>query len=246
MAAIAILAASMTLAAQEPTSALTTVSLRRNVSDSSNRSIEMRPGGRLIVTNNTVRNMLRNIERLQEFQLVGGPDWIATDRWDIQAVVDAGVTEIQAAALLKAFLVERFKLKLHTEQRDTPIYALVVLRPDRTLGPELRSSTIDCPTSKGQCGDSSGPGFIRVVGRPLDGILRTFERASGRMVVNRTALTGAYDFHLRWRPFDAPEVNPDLPALFTAIEEQLGLRLQADRAPVDVLVIDSAERPLED
>jgi uncharacterized protein (TIGR03435 family) len=246
-ATVALIAAAIPIVAAQQTafSPLTTVSIRRNVSDSPNANMQVRPGGRLFATNVSLRNMLRNIERLQESQLVGGPDWVATDRWDIVAVADTEVSEAQAVTLLKALLIERFKLKTHTETRDSPIYLLVLARADQVLGPELQRSTVDCPTAQGLCGDSSGPGTMRVVGRPIPNTLRMFERASGRTVIDRTGLTGAYDFTLRWRPFDAPDVNPDLPSLFTAVEEQLGLRLQPDRAPMDVLVIDSAQRPVE-
>ena len=247
LSAVALVAAATTVVlAQRPLPALTTIALRRNVSDSTFRNMEIRPGGRLAVTNTSLRIMLRNIERLQEYQLVGGPDWMATDRWDIVAVADGEVSEIQAAQMLKAFLVERFKLKMHAEKREVPVYSLVVARTDRMLGPDLRPSAVDCATSKGVCGDRSAPGEMHAVGRPIANVLRLLERVSGRMVLDRTGLTGAYDFSLRWRPDDLQEVNAGLPSFFTAIEEQLGLRLQPDRAPIDVLVIDSAERPVED
>lgn len=130
-ACLPVLAAVASLAAQTtPVQPLTTVSLKRNVSGSPNGNMEVRPGGRLFATNVTLRNMLRNIHRLQEYQLVGGPGWMATDRWDIVAVVEAEVTETQAVPLLKAFLIERFKLKMHTETREVPVYSLELARPD--------------------------------------------------------------------------------------------------------------------
>lgn len=246
-ACIPIIAAVASQAAQAPpVQPLTTVSIKRNVSGSPNSGMDVRPGGRLFATNVTLRNMLRNIDRLQEYQLVGGPNWIATDRWDIVAVAETEVTEAQAAQLLKQFLIQRFSLKMHTEQRDVPVYVLVIARPDGALGPGLRRSTVDCPTAGGLCGDGGGPGVMRVVGRPIANVLRRFEQASGRMVIDRTGLNGAYDFTLSWRPDDAADVNPDQPSLFTAVEEQLGLRLRPDRTPVDVLVIDSAEPPVVD
>lgn len=245
-ACLPVLAAVASLAAQTtPVQPLTTVSLKRNVSGSPNSNMEVRPGGRLFATNVTLRNMLRNIHRLQEYQLVGGPSWVATDRWDIVAVVEAEVTETQAVPLLKAFLIERFKLKMHTETREVPVYSLELARPDGAPGPELRRSTVECAVA-GNCGDGGGPGVLRVVGRPIPNVLRRFEQASGRMVIDRTGLTDAYDFTLRWRPDDAPDVNPDQPSFFTAVQEQLGLRLRPDRAPVEVLVIDSAELPAVD
>lgn len=245
-ACIPIIAAVASLAAQAPpVQPLTTVSIKRNLSGSPNSNMDMRPGG-LFATNVTLRQMVRNINRLQESQVVGGPDWTATDRWDIVAVADTDVTEAQAVQLLKQLLVQRFSLKTHTEKRDAPVYVLVIARPDGALGPELRRSTVDCPTAGGLCGDGGGPGVMRVVGRPIANVLRRFEQASGRIVIDRTGLNGAYDFTLNWRPDDAPDVNADQPSLFTAVEEQLGLRLRPDRTPMDVIVIDSAEPPVVD
>jgi uncharacterized protein (TIGR03435 family) len=207
--------------------------------------MEVRPGGRLLVTNVPLRIMVRNIFRLQDFQVVGGPDWIDRDRWDIVASTGTDVTEPEAAKLLERLLQDRFKLRTHVEKRDMPIYALVIARPDRGLGPQLVASTVDCAVAR-TCGDSTTPGMTRVVGRPISAVLRVFERLSGRSVVDRTGLTGQYDFTLRWRPDAAQDVNADFPSLFTAIEEQLGLKLQPERAAMDVLVIDAAERPVVD
>ena len=231
------------LPAQSPSFAV--VSVKRNLSDSQERSMTTRPGGRIAAINATLRVMIRNIYQLQEIQLVGGPDWVATDRWDIIASAERDLTDQQLVEMAKTLLAERFQLRMHVETRDMPVYALVMARPDRALGPRLRRSTVDCAVAK-TCGDRSSPGETQVVGRELSGLARLFERISGRIVVDRTQLAGPFDFTLRWRPDDNSGVNADQPSLFTAIEEQLGLKLQPDRQPIEVRVIDSVERAAED
>jgi len=164
-------------------------------------------------------------------------------------------------AMLRNLLLDRFKLVTRREARNMPTYALVLARNDRQLGPQLRRSTLNCeaqvaasrvpgstPGTVQQCGGRSGRGTIATFGVPLSSFAKSLSPAAGRFVFDATGLTDRFDLDLRWTP--DPEPGAAAPAdgvsLFTAIQEQLGLRLEPRQAPVDVFVIESAERPAED
>jgi len=179
---------------------------------------------------------------------------------------------MQMRAMLRTLLRDRFKLVTRTESRNRPIFALTVSRGNGRLGPKLRPTSPECaaagaalanaaPSPDGppdpsnpRCGTIAfSPGFLSGRG------VRTNQLANslggmpviGRAVTNRTALEGAYDFELRWSPpappgiRDAP-VESDAPEIFTALREQLGLKLESTRGPVDVLVIVTVEQPTPD
>jgi uncharacterized protein (TIGR03435 family) len=172
--------------------------------------------------------------------------------------------------MLRALLAERFKLAVHTETRDGPIYALVLSRADKTLGPELHRSDVDCaallaasarglplpqpPPGKMLCGITTNIGRISGGAQPLSRLAAQLSQQVQRVVIDRTGLTDVYDFILTYAPdrvpqaagADAPAVDPNLPSLFTALQEQLGLRLESTRGPVETLVVDHVERPAED
>jgi uncharacterized protein (TIGR03435 family) len=168
---------------------------------------------------------------------------------------------------LRNLLEERFKLKVHRETRDMDIYALVMARPGGAPGPGRKPTTQDCaaaaaaarrggppPTGKpGEpfCGIQGGPGKLRFGGLPAASLASAFSGPAGRMVVDRTGLTGSWDFELTYAiegrgGADAPPVDPNAPSFFTAVQEQLGLKLEPTKGPVDVLVIDSIEKAVED
>ena len=180
----------------------------------------------------------------------------------------------QTTLALRTFLTERFKLVTHRETRELDIYALVMARPGGKPGPALKSTSIDCsaeamaarrgappPPAQGgtqppNCGLQMSAGRIRFGGWPLTMFASSVSGQVGRQVVERTGLTGNWDFELTYAPdagrgltpagTDALPASPDGPSLFTAIEEQLGLKLQPMKGPVEVVVIDSIERPTPD
>jgi uncharacterized protein (TIGR03435 family) len=255
--------------AQRP--AFEVASIRRNVSVGQLSSIRGQPGGRITVTNHTLRNIIRNTNRLQSYQLVGGPDWIDRDRWDIVAKGAGDPSFEQLVAMMQTLLADRFKLVTHLETRDMPIYALMLARPDGRLGPRLKASTVDCaaiaadartqggtapppPGAGPRCGTNMSFGRMRSSAAPMTDVARNLSIAAGRTVLDRTGLTGIFDVDVTWKPdvpAGAPEASgnistDDAPSLFTALQEQLGLKLDAQRGPVEVLVIDSATRPMED
>jgi len=171
--------------------------------------------------------------RVKEFQVLGGPDWIATDHYDISARAPAGFIPIgpQMQPMLQALLADRFSLKLHRETRELPAFALVVGKG----GPKLTASAF------ADSRISVGHGIF--TGQKIDmaGLADALAMESDRTIVDRTGLGGEYDVTLKWTP-DAADSDPAAVPLFTAIQEQLGLKLEATKAPVEILVIDSAQK----
>jgi uncharacterized protein (TIGR03435 family) len=173
--------------------------------------------------------------------------------------------------MVRTLLADRFKLTVHDEVRDLPVYALVTARSDGRPGPQLRRVEVDCAAlyddgprpatpgpGKDACGAFRGLGTSRITGHAVTMLMlaNLVVRGSvGRMVLDRTGLSGAFDLDLEWTPertalsADASPGAPPAsegPSIFTALQEQLGLKLDSRRGPVDVLVIDHVERPTED
>ena len=201
------------------------------------------------------------------FDIVAKGDPESTTQFD----ADRRNVPSRAQAMLQSLLAERFKLETRVEARELPIYALVRGRADRKLGPALRPSTADCgdpsalrnaPTvsERPMCGIRMGGGAGTIVagGASMSQVANTLTIWVGRIVVDRTELAGAYDFTLTWTPDQLPQgfdkkvaaggiapADPNGPSIFTAIQEQLGLKLDSRKGPVDVLIITRAERPTE-
>jgi bla regulator protein BlaR1 len=257
-------------------------SVKPNKSNTANQGARMLPGGRIDITNMPLRTMIRMVygsEAIQTpGQIVGGPSWIGSDRFDIVAKAegDAGAVDAlgrpaRLLAMVKALLEERFKVKVHTEMRETQTYALVLSNKDGKPGPKLHESKANCyspasPPAQGQpldparlCGIRGGNGDVTALGATLAQMAQNFANypVVGRPVKDRTGLPGLYDWHLEFVPAFLNGPNPDSPPianpaadsgpnLFTAIQEQLGLKLQGEKAQVEYLVIDHAEQPTED
>jgi len=259
-------------------------SIKRNTSGTGNMTMQMAPGGRLNFVNMPARALIIRAYQLQQFQLIGGPAWLANDRFDIIAKAEGDATPPQTNLMLRALLADRFKLVVHTETRELPVYHLVKARPDGNLGPALKPAAVDCGAGRGRGGPPAGapggpgpvpgpaagaagcmmmigPGRITVGGQPLSALVNSLATQVGRPVYDKTGLTGSFDVALSFMaeagrggpagppPPGAPPLpppDPDAPSLFTALQEQLGLKLEAERGPVEVIVIDSVEQPTED
>ena len=200
------------------------------------------PPGRWQMINGPVASLIWTAYDTPVFELPGAPAWVHAERYDVVATHDANATREATTEMLRSLLADRFKLAVHYEKQNRPVYALVVARPGR-LGPGLTPSTLDCSAKDAACGMSLGGGVLRAVGQPL-GILSSAGRPDGRVIVDKTGLTGRYDFTLRYRLQPGP--NDDTPSIFTAVEEQLGLKLVPDTSPLDVVMVDHIERPTED
>lgn len=262
------------------------VSIRENRSGDLGQAMRRQPGGRIVINNVPLRTLIISAFGLQPQQLTGGPDWVDSARYDIaaQASGELGVTEPGTVGpsefMMQRMLTDRFRLAVHTEKRELPIYALTVARSDGRLGPRIRMAAIDCQAAMNEmlkraqgggappaapqrpdggpgCGMRMGPGSqLTAGGMSMPALARMLAVPVGRLVEDRTGLVGGFDFDLEFTidptlsgiPAGAPPpapANANAPSVFTALEEQLGLKLQADRAPVEVLVIDRVERPTE-
>ncbi len=186
--------------------------------------------------------------------LTGGPPWIDRERFDLEAKFDAAevpdaktLSFRQRADMLRALLEARFRLKVHRESKDFPVYHLVLGKSGPKLS-ETRPEDVYQGVSGANClFRRSRPGYIQAQGcapKDLEDLLRG---ASGRTVLDKTGMAGRYDFELRWAPENAAADSPEAsaPSIFTALQEQLGLRLEPASAALSVLVIDAAERPSE-
>jgi len=184
------------------------------------------------------------------------PEWVLTDRFDIQARGSGNPTKAQMRLMMQSLLADRFKLAIHFETREVPVFALVLAKPGKT-GPQLHPHTNEPPCSTASpCGrfDSlpNPPGQFRIGARDVTmgfiaNVLATSEL--GRPVLDQTRLTGNFDFTLEWTPNIpvSPDFIPDQsgPTYIEALKEQLGLKLESTRGPVQVPVIDHVERPDE-
>jgi len=227
----------------------------------------MQPGGRYTATNFTLRQLILQAYRVQPFQVSGGPGWLDTDRFDIVARADRTYTSTQVPSMVQRLLQQRFALVVHKERRDMPMYMLVVDRKDRRLGPRLRRSPVDCAArlASGQPPpppDESGkvpPCAIETrAGRHLIANGVTMTQLAGLLtfpahatVADSTGLSGGFDVEIEWTPDQPPAGTentpppPDAISLFTAVREQLGLKLDPHKGPVEMLVVDSASHPTE-
>ena len=202
-------------------------------------------GERFTATNVTVVQLLRSAYGVQEYQITGQPGWAGIDRFDITANLPSGAKPDQWSAMLQNLLSSRFGLRLHFEQRETDVYALRVANDGFELTPVDASR---CAPPKGRCGMSATPTKIVATGQSMQQLATRLSRSIGQTVVDRTGVSGIFDFSLEWTQddqFRSPGASAS-PAIFTALAEQLGLRLQSQRAPIDVLVIDRVERPTPD
>ena len=256
-------------------------SIRPNKSGDFSQFIRRQPGGRMTVTNMPLRVLITFAYQLQQQQLIGGPSWVANDRFDIVAKMEGDPAPVAPGAgpdplmlAMRTLLTERFKLVTHKETRDLDVYALTVARPDGKLGTAIKPSTTDCaalmagrrgggpppappdPNGPVVCGLRGNIGRISMGGFLVSEFARSLQGLAGRLVIDRTGLKGPYDLELTFqqdRPngplppgIELPPVDPNAPNLFTALQEQLGLKLESTKAPIEVLVIDSVEQPALD
>jgi uncharacterized protein (TIGR03435 family) len=231
--------------------------------------VQRQPGGRVTITNMTLRTLITFAYQISGNQLVGGPGWADRDGFDILARVGGNPTwgtpgsgySDPAQDAMQLLLADRFKLKFHREMREMDVYALVLARPG-IPGPALTRSTNDCkaraeqarqgkttPPQPGGAGPTpcsilGNAGRISFDGFGMPQVANMLIGQAGRIVVDRTGLSGSWQFILTFAPEGATDSNT--PSFFTALQEQLGLKLEATKTSVDVLVIDRAERPTPD
>ncbi len=230
-------------------------------------------GNRWSARNATISMLLMTLDNLSMEQIVGGPSWLHTERFDIIATAGEAGPDAHLTQMARQLLVDRFRLRTHIEQRPFNAYALVLARPDGRLGPGLRPNA-PCtaraearargvpppPVTPGpppQCGRASmrtveGVRQLRMTGQPIANLLTlTGARAAlGGLVVDRTGLTGTFDIDIDYVPLSVLTTSGDTAQLgssvVAAVEGQLGLTFERRREMMDVLVIDNLEMPEAD
>jgi uncharacterized protein (TIGR03435 family) len=242
-AVAALVAAAPGRAQERPTApAFEAASIKPNNSGDTARAFRIEPGGNLRAINVTVRHLMWNAYGVQDFQIIGGPSWAGTDRYDIVARTAGSPQPEELRPMLRALLAERFKLKVQQTTRELPIYVLVMARADAKPGPKLRAAEGPCATGGGSgCGAFVGAGTLRSRGLTMARLAGELTGHVSRPVRDQTGLAGAFDLELDW----APDFQADGASLFTALQEQLGLKLESRVGPVDIVVIESVERPID-
>jgi uncharacterized protein (TIGR03435 family) len=249
---------------------------------SNGTSIRVQPGGRLTVTNATLKMLMAVAYKVRDFQVSGGPGWTGTDRWNIEAKAEEGsVSELALSfdpavsnplmLMLQSLLQDRFQLKMHREAKEMPVYELAVAKG----GPRIKLSADQSPIVAPERGAplpprpqrggpmprgamAMGRGSFEAHGVPIANFIQGLSQQLGRPIIDKTGLKGFYDITLQWTPefgvglvkpggpdTDPPPADASGPSIFTAIQEQLGLRLDSAKGPVDVLIIDSVQKPVE-
>jgi uncharacterized protein (TIGR03435 family) len=219
-------------------------------------------------TGTTLQLLIRGAYDKQENEILGAPGWFSSDKYDIKAKIDDADIEAfkkldrdQANTMqdrmMQGMLADRFKLVLHHETREWPIYVLVVAKS----GSKLQDSKPE--NHKGGFSMRVSSTEMSAQGAPVSTIVRFLSGQLGHHVIDKTGLTGKYDYTLKWdREEDERNMSPEAsaggagsapsasdsngPSIFTALQEQLGLKLESQKGPVDVLVIDHAEKPTAD
>jgi uncharacterized protein (TIGR03435 family) len=250
---------------------LEVASIKPNVSGNQMGFTRVNSAGVFMGTNVATRGLILTAYGLHNSQLVGGPTWIGTDRFDVIAKPPEDVTHVQVSdfgsermqLMLRSLLAERFKFASHTEMKELPVFILTKARSDGKLGPSIRPTTADCaarelsttpppPLSRvGElptCTAMAGFGRYAAGNRPIAALVRFLQ--GDRLILDRTGLVGNFDLNLEFAPNQvaggsgsSASADSDRPSMFIALQEQLGLKLESATMPVPVLVIDHIDRP---
>jgi len=263
LAALPLLAVALSIAWAQPPAAATptpnfdVASIRPNTtsSDGHHHIYSDSAESHFRTVNLSIKDLIQFAYGLPDSQILGGPAWVDSAMYDIDAKSDAAVdaqlkalpsadARHQKQQMVQALLAERFGLKTHEETRQLPIFNLVVAKGGIKFEPKDNvGNTVD--TGRNRLHVSGMQNTVAILARELAQVM-------GRVVVDKTGVSGSYDLKLRWTPDNAPPPlingapDPDPPPdIFTAIQEQLGLKLESAKGPVPVLVIDQIDRPTE-
>jgi uncharacterized protein (TIGR03435 family) len=242
--------AAQSAAQPEVLPAFEVASVKRSAGDLSGRpnssTILTALPGRLVITNMTVRGMIRNAYGFfipKRDDVVGGPVWVDDDRWDVEATVAGDQAQARKLLMLRRLLAERFKLAVRPQMTRVDTYALLLDRRDGRLGPGLRAAP-ECVRVPGAasdsarpCGGRGGSGRVTGTGLTMARFAELLTSSAGRPVTDQTGLTGTFDVDVTW--------SQDV-SIFTALKEQLGLKLESGPSVTqESIVIDRVERPSE-
>jgi uncharacterized protein (TIGR03435 family) len=240
-------------------------SIKRNVSGGRRVSIGGTSPARFNAENVWLRFLIQFAWNVKDFQISGGPGWAASDRYDISATKEPNAGLEQTKLMLQALLQDRFQLVLRRETRESQVYALTPTKGGSKLRPAKDGGCVPKDTGGVQdprkvCGFFSfSPRSVDGTAIPIEQLITALSQALQRSVVDKTGLTGAFDVHAEWSgdqstpglmppgaPSPASEPQDSAgSSIFTALQEQLGLKLESTKGPVEFLVIDRAERPSE-
>lgn len=247
-------------------------SVKQNVSQSDASKIDDSSPDRFVATNVPVRFLILYAYRLLDHQLVGAPAWTSDKAFDVVGTYPGQrrPTDSEIRIMLQNMLADRFDLKLHHEQRELPAYDLVVLRKDGRMGPQFHKSDVDCAawiaekhpktaegnpspvslsTKRPECTMIATRRYLTGGARTMQDLAAALQSMLSRPVVDRTGLMGVYDIDLQWAPTDLRageaegSTSNESPSLFTALEEQLGLKLVSHKEEFDILVVDGIKLP---
>lgn len=238
---------------QETTPRLTyeIVSVRPSEPDALEGFVDPLPNGVGYNAHNiSVKDMLTVMYRIPRRQIVGGPDWLSSEKFDIEARADHAYSIDDLHVMFQNLLADRFRLKLHKEIRVGPVYVLTVAKSGLKMTPVDAGNVRNIPITNGPNHEFVGS---RVPMNYLCFWLGQRLQSDERPVVDRTGLTGTYDFRLAFRPELPPNASGDgmqpdaenRPSIFDALKRQLGLELTPQRGPVETLVVDHIEKPSE-
>ena len=233
----AILAIIFAIAANAQTPpAFEAASIHQSSADASRTRLAL-SGGRLSAENCTLSYIIQQSYGLRDFQLAGGPQWMLDgngSRFDIQAKAAATTSDAQLKLMAQSLLADRFQLKVHREMRPMPVYALVIAKG----GPKLQT-----PKPREPRHIESYPGFMSGTNVPVSSFIEEYASKVDLPVIDKTQLSGRFDFTLRWTPDMPGHADPSFGSIFTEIQSQLGLKFDAQKLPVEVLIIDHVEQP---
>lgn len=232
--------------------------IKLNKSGSRGTMISPRPGGRFVARNSSLRSLIAFAYQINNFQFSGPPDWLDSERYDIEAKASGDLTTASMRPMVQALLEDRLQLKFHHETKEAAEYALVVGETGKLPDAGECSTPPGTTPPPPKPGEPPPPGcgsLANLRGRiiaekvPIARLVAALASVTERMVLDETNLTGKYDIDLRYAPdMDAPgqtQADPNTPSLFTALQEQLGLKLESKKGPVEMFVIDHVERPSE-
>jgi uncharacterized protein (TIGR03435 family) len=235
-AALVLWGGTFVASAQQPAFEVASIKSNRSQSGSSGENTSR---GRLTVTNDSLKELIQLAFDVKDFQ-IEGPAWLGTEKYDIVATTgnDRDLNDAELRPLLQSLLAGRFAFRFHRETRQSTVYALKVAKS----GPKMKAHAGEGGSSSNTSG-GVGQRSMTVTNVSMPMLAKRLERQVGRTVVDETGLSGGYDFKLEWSPEQTAESS--LPSIFTALQEQLGLRLDSAKGPVEIIVIDGVEKASE-
>jgi uncharacterized protein (TIGR03435 family) len=237
--------------ARRDSPAFEVASVKPNKSGDASLRLDIQPGGRFIAANIPLKQFIRAAYTLQLHQIADAPAWVDSERFDITAISDRDLTVSTpwtpggryalVQLMMQSLLADRFKMVSHIEERQAQGYELVLHRPGDSS--KLTPANRPCETA---CGMRPGPGTLAARGVPMPTLAEFLSQVTGRLVTDGTGVAGNFDLDLKWTPEAQLRPDSEAPSVFTALQEQLGLRLEPRRGPLTVLVVDSIDRPTAD